>query len=233
MARVATRSCQRKWGLPSLGDAKFDEATWRDDRQRSVAVAFRGTTRREVRDSGLDEFGHVNHAGRANGRFLRRARLPRPHHQQLSRAILPGAPRPMSRWRCGARLSLHISWPNRLGRRAARRSADFQSISIGRNLRGLREDFGLRWQPASPEWSAGGSEAATPLFGCGRSFQSGLALRFPPQSKRVWSRLRRVVLSARVALGNLSLARRASAGCKPWDTAESNSALRFRCGEHQ
>jgi hypothetical protein len=35
------------------------------------------------------------------------------------------------------------------------------------------EDFGLRWQSA----------AATPLFGCGQCFQSGVALRFPPQSK--------------------------------------------------
>jgi len=33
--------------------------------------------------------------------------------------------------------------------------------------------FGLRWQSA----------AATPLFDCGQSFQSGVALRFPPQSK--------------------------------------------------
>jgi hypothetical protein len=41
-----------------------------------------------------------------------------------------------------------------------------------------REDFGLRWQ----------SVAATPLFDCGQSFQSGVALRFPPQSK-IWLRL--------------------------------------------
>jgi hypothetical protein len=39
-----------------------------------------------------------------------------------------------------------------------------------------REDFGLRWQSA----------AATPLFDCGPSFQSGVALRFPPQSKKIW-----------------------------------------------
>jgi hypothetical protein len=37
-----------------------------------------------------------------------------------------------------------------------------------------REDFGLRWQSA----------AATPLFDHGPSFHSGVALRFPPQSKR-------------------------------------------------
>ena len=54
-----------------------------------------------------------------------------------------------------------------------------------------REGFGLRWL----------SEAATPLFGCSQRFQSGVArppeqncggwtLRFPPQSKRVWWRLR-------------------------------------------
>jgi hypothetical protein len=35
------------------------------------------------------------------------------------------------------------------------------------------EDFGLRWQ----------SVAATPLSDCGTAFQSGVALRFPPQSK--------------------------------------------------
>ena len=33
--------------------------------------------------------------------------------------------------------------------------------------------FGLRWQSA----------AATTLFDSGQSFQSGVALRFPPQSK--------------------------------------------------
>jgi hypothetical protein len=32
----------------------------------------------------------------------------------------------------------------------------------------------MRWQSA----------AATPLFDCGQSFQSGVALRFPPQSKK-------------------------------------------------
>jgi hypothetical protein len=31
--------------------------------------------------------------------------------------------------------------------------------------------------------------AATPLFDCGQSFQSGVALRFPPQSKKIWLRL--------------------------------------------
>jgi hypothetical protein len=44
-----------------------------------------------------------------------------------------------------------------------------------------REDFGLRWQ----------STAATPLFDNGQSFQSGVALRFPPQSKKNKVRLRR------------------------------------------
>ena len=29
----------------------------------------------------------------------------------------------------------------------------------------------------------GGKSDATPLFGCGQNFQSGVALRFPPQSK--------------------------------------------------
>jgi hypothetical protein len=37
-----------------------------------------------------------------------------------------------------------------------------------------REDFGVRWQSA----------AATPLFDCRQSFQSGVALCFPPQSKK-------------------------------------------------
>jgi hypothetical protein len=37
-----------------------------------------------------------------------------------------------------------------------------------------RGDFGLRWQSA----------AATSLFECVQSFQSGVALRFPPQSKK-------------------------------------------------
>jgi hypothetical protein len=36
-----------------------------------------------------------------------------------------------------------------------------------------REDFGLRWPSA----------VATSLFNCGQSFQGGVALRFPPQSK--------------------------------------------------
>ena len=47
-------------------------------------------------------------------------------------------------------------------------------------------DFGLRWQSA----------AATPLFGCGRQFQSGVALRFPPQSKNIWLWPGRVKFSA-------------------------------------
>ena len=51
-----------------------------------------------------------------------------------------------------------------------------------------REDFGLRWQPAEAKRSEDWSAAATPLFDCGQSFQSGVALRFPPQSK-IWLRL--------------------------------------------
>ena len=47
-----------------------------------------------------------------------------------------------------------------------------------------REDFGLRWQSA----------AVAPLFDYRPSFQSGVALRFPPQSKKIWLRLRRAVL---------------------------------------
>jgi hypothetical protein len=44
----------------------------------------------------------------------------------------------------------------------------------------------LDWQPAEAkrgeDWSAG----ATPLFDRGQSFQSGVALHFPPQSKKIW-----------------------------------------------
>jgi hypothetical protein len=56
-----------------------------------------------------------------------------------------------------------------------------------------REDFGLRWQLAEAKRSEDWSAAATPLFDCGPSFQSGVALRFPPQSKKIWLRLRRAV----------------------------------------
>jgi len=44
-------------------------------------------------------------------------------------------------------------------------------------------DFGLRWQPAEAKRSEDWSAAATPLFAGGQSFQSGVAFRFPPQSK--------------------------------------------------
>jgi len=54
-----------------------------------------------------------------------------------------------------------------------------------------REDFGLRWQPAEAKRSEDWSAAATPLFDYGQSFQSGVALRFPPQSKKNGVRLRR------------------------------------------
>ena len=64
---------------------------------------------------------------------------------------------------------------------------EFPNVEIGARLsvrtRARREDFGVRWQSA----------AATPLFDCGQSFQSGVALRFPPQSKKIWLQLRRVV----------------------------------------
>jgi hypothetical protein len=53
--------------------------------------------------------------------------------------------------------------------------------------------FGLRWQLAGAKRSEDWSAAATPLFDCGPSFQSGVALRFPPQSKKIWLRLRRAV----------------------------------------
>jgi hypothetical protein len=54
-------------------------------------------------------------------------------------------------------------------------------------------DFGLRWQSA----------AATPLFDCGHTFQSGVALRFPPQSKKFWLRLYRTMFSAPLRLSRI------------------------------
>jgi hypothetical protein len=54
-----------------------------------------------------------------------------------------------------------------------------------------REDFGVRWQPAGAKRSEDWSAAATPIFDCGPSFQSGVALRFPPQSKIIWVQLGR------------------------------------------
>jgi hypothetical protein len=59
---------------------------------------------------------------------------------------------------------------------------------LGKRKRKRREDFGLRWQPAEAKRSEDWSAAATPLFDCGQSFQSGVALRFPPQSKKIWRR---------------------------------------------
>ena len=44
----------------------------------------------------------------------------------------------------------------------------------------------MRWQSA----------AATPLFDCEPSFQSGVALRFPPQSKKFWVRLCALALNS-------------------------------------
>jgi hypothetical protein len=52
---------------------------------------------------------------------------------------------------------------------------------------GICGHFGLRWQPAEAKRSEDWSAAATPLFDCGRSFQSGVALRFPPQSKKTFA----------------------------------------------
>jgi hypothetical protein len=43
----------------------------------------------------------------------------------------------------------------------------------------------LRWQLAEVKRSEDWSVAATPLFDCEYSFQSGVALRFPPQSKKI------------------------------------------------
>jgi len=61
-----------------------------------------------------------------------------------------------------------------------------------------RENFGVRWQSAEAKHSEDWSAAATPLFDCGQSFQSGVPRMlsgFPPQSKKIWLRLRRAVFS--------------------------------------
>jgi hypothetical protein len=58
--------------------------------------------------------------------------------------------------------------------RAAQTSTRMSSVLLSIRIFNNHEDFGLRWQ----------STAATPLFDCGPSFQSGVALRFPPQSKK-------------------------------------------------
>jgi hypothetical protein len=50
-----------------------------------------------------------------------------------------------------------------------------------------------------PENICGGKLGATPLFDYGSSFQSGVALRFPPQSKKIW------LPSLRCALASLRL----------------------------
>jgi hypothetical protein len=47
----------------------------------------------------------------------------------------------------------------------------------------------VRWQPAEAKRSEDWSAAATPLFNFGHGFQSGVALRFPPQSKMIPIRL--------------------------------------------
>jgi A/G-specific adenine glycosylase len=61
---------------------------------------------------------------------------------------------------------------------------EFPNVEIGARLSGPpHEHFGARWQSA----------VATPLFDCGHSIQSGVALRFPPQSKKIGSPLRHVL----------------------------------------
>jgi hypothetical protein len=46
-----------------------------------------------------------------------------------------------------------------------------------------RQRFGLRWQPAEAKRSEDWSAAATPLSALPVASKSGVALRFPPQSK--------------------------------------------------
>jgi len=43
-----------------------------------------------------------------------------------------------------------------------------------RSKKCARENFGVRWQPAEAKRSEDWSAAATPLFDCGQSFQSGV-----------------------------------------------------------
>ncbi len=73
---------------------------------------------------------------------------------------------------------------------------EFPNVEIGARLsvrtRARCEDFGVRWQSA----------ATTPLFDCGQNFQSGVALRFPPQSKKIWLRLCRVAAVAAQLFGS-------------------------------
>ena len=60
---------------------------------------------------------------------------------------------------------------------------EFPNVEIGPRLsEPAHEHFGVRWQSA----------AATPLFDRSHSIQSGVALRFPPQSKQIWLQLHRV-----------------------------------------
>jgi hypothetical protein len=47
---------------------------------------------------------------------------------------------------------------------------------------------------------------------CGQSFQSSVALRFPPQSKKIWLRLRRAVFSCSSLAGYLLSGGTAGAG---------------------
>ena len=68
-----------------------------------------------------------------------------------------------------------------IGRWWGRKKLDFgifevsgSILSIAGTASDIAERLGLRWQSA----------AATPLFDCGQNFQSGVALCFPPHSKR-------------------------------------------------
>jgi hypothetical protein len=54
-----------------------------------------------------------------------------------------------------------------------------------------REDFGVRWQLAEAKRSEDWSAAATPLFDCGQSFQSGVAPALRDSRRTPKNRLRR------------------------------------------
>ena len=135
----------------------------------------------EVKLAGAACFGHAPRS------FLRRDRaLSRKFdavRQQLSEA-----------WKFDAvrQISFRSRIPGNRHRSGEIREIRVSPLSVIQscNFAPGRPRFGLRWQPAEAKRSEDWSAAATPLFDREQSFQSGVALRFPPQSKKIW-RLRR------------------------------------------
>jgi len=70
---------------------------------------------------------------------------------------------------------------------AARFAGFIAPTRVAKNVQALAEtaDRGVRWQPARSKLCEAGSAAATPLLEAVDHSQSGVARRFPPQSKRV------------------------------------------------